>query len=310
VPKVEAFAPVKGALQEAERIQQSAFDRLFGEESRISSFFEPSIRQTEELISDIEADLGNLEGDIVERFQDVGLTTAQQTRVTAKERGALTKQLEEATRSFERLTSGLDIALDLSDREFNAVIGDAQTAVDSALQELEATDISEAEFAVVEAALNEQLQQNVENRQEERTIAAEIRQEKAIQAELSEEEKLNQKAQVNTILQEALNFVVQSGVQPSEAFLKVVRDANALLEGGATLSEIQLGVMQAITGNQQVREFIKSQFDEIKPGSGSGTSSGFFSDEDFSSALDEFQTESDQEPGFFSNLFSNLNPFD
>lgn len=239
-------------------VRQTAFDRLFGEDSRISSFYSPEISKVEEQITDVTGLLDKLEGDIIERHEDVGLTEAQRRRIEAVEREPLTKQLSGLTTSYDKLTTGLEFAMDLADKEFAAVTADAQTDIDAAVEELKGlSGLNDQEVVLIEEQLNQNLQ-----------LAQEAREEKKLMEAETKEEESARKETVNAILEEALNYVIQSGVVPSDAFKKVVEDAQKMLEAGAPLSQIQLGVMQAVASNPTVSAFIKSQFTKAKSGSG------------------------------------------
>lgn len=239
-------------------VRQTAFDRLFGEDSRISSFYSPEISKVEEQITDVTGLLDKLEGDIIERHEDVGLTEAQRRRIEAVEREPLTEQLSELTTSYDKLTTGLEFAMDLADKEFAAVTADAQTDIDAAVEELKGlSGLNDQEVVLIEEQLNQNLQ-----------LAQEAREEKKLMEAETKEEESARKETVNAILEEALNYVIQSGVVPSDAFKKVVEDAQKMLEAGAPLSQIQLGVMQAVASNPTVSAFIKSQFTKAKSGSG------------------------------------------
>lgn len=263
------------AIQGLGDLRTSAFDRLFGEESRISRFFAPAIQAVEEQILDTEELLTSLRGDIQESFEDVGLTQPQFRRIEAKERGVLVDQMDKLARSHARLRSGLDIQLQLSDREFQNTILGAQDNINALTFQLEQSGIADQEqINLIKRALESDLQEAATIAAENRQIASEIRQE---QAQIRGEDRAAQeqrKKQVQEILLSAQDFVLKAGVVPTGNFQQVIADVLRMADEGATLSEMQLGVLMAIGDNPQVREFINSAFQSAKSGGGGGGGGG------------------------------------
>lgn len=249
-------------------LRQTAIDRLYGEDSRISQFFQPAIQTVEEQLLDTEGFLTSLSGDIKERHEDVGLTTAQKNRIESKERGELVDQFDKLTRSHQRLRSGLDIAMDISDKEFNAIVDDSQKAIDTAVFELENTGMEDAELELVKSALNQQLQRDTEWRSEERNIATEIRAEELSDRKLTAQQKEEKRVQVEGVVSDILNFVFEAGAGPTDGFDKVIADVQAMLDRGASVSEIQLGILKAVGTSQKVRDYIEKSLNPVRSGGG------------------------------------------
>ncbi len=292
-------------------LRTSAFDKLFGEDSRISRFFAPSIQAVEEQILDTEGLLSNLRGDIVERTQDVGLTQAQFRRVEAKERGALVDQMDKLVRSQTRLRAGLDIQLSLSDREFEGIIQSGQDDIDALIFGLEQSgqlDEQEIELArrSLEFNLQETITETAENRKiasemraEGRDINAEIRAEQAIIREETREEKAAKGEALQGLLSEMQNFVLEAGVVPTGNFQVIMDKALADFAAGKTLAEIQLDLIRAIGDNPQVRSFIESNFQAIGAGGGGGGGGGGGDEIIPSSLEDDIINAAKKEPSLF-----------
>lgn len=283
----EVFAGKQGKVEEIVKAIQglgdlrgSAFDNLFGEDSRISRFFAPSVKAVEEQILDTEGLLTNLRTDIVEGERDVGLTQGQFRRIEAKERGELVTQLDQLVRTQTRLKAGLDTQILLSEKEFESTLQGAQDNINSLIFQLEQEGIADqAEIDLIKRALEDELQKDSARASEDRQIAREIRQEEAqIEAEkraVTEQERADaadaQKARedaVRDILLSAQDFAIQAGVVPSENFQKVIEDVTRMAEEGKSLAEIQLAVLKAIGENPEVRAFINGEFSKAKGGGG------------------------------------------
>jgi len=220
-------------------LRQSAFDKLFGPESSLQTFYNPNISSIEENIADVTKSLDLLSEDVTERHQDVGLTEAQKRRIEAKERSGLTEQLSDLSSTYEALMSGKSAQMNLSEKEYEAMVADATTAVDSAVEELRLkSGLNDAEIAKIE----EQLRLNLETK---------VAEEKAAKEELTKK-----KSAVDGIIQEAMNTVYAAGVTPSAAFEKVIKDAQDLATKGYDLGYIQYQIMQAIQQNPQVKKYL------------------------------------------------------
>jgi len=257
------------AIQGKSTTRESAFDRLFGEESRISRFFAPSVQAVQEQILDTEELLTNLRTDIQEGEEDVGLSQGQFRRIEAKERGDLVGQLDKLTRSQSRLQAGLDTQILLSDKEFNNVMQEAQDGIDALTFKLEQEGVAdEAEISLIKRALEDDLNQQSARAAEDRRIAEEIRIEEAQIRQESREEKAQsqqfRKEAVRDILLQAQDFVLEAGVVPTENFQTVINDVNRMAEEGKSLAEIQLSVLKAVGQNDQVRQFINLSFQKAK----------------------------------------------
>lgn len=244
--------------------QKTAFDRLFGKGSRVSDFFQPALIKVEEQILDVEGLLESLRSDISERTRDVGIEESARRRLEAVEREPLTTQISQLTRAQTRLKAGLDVAIRLSDKEFEALQADAQKEVDAAVFELEQKDVSRDMIALVKANLQADLDRATEARREERAIAAEQRDEEAAIAKETRQETQARKDAVSDALANAMETAVAAGVIPGEQFQKVIDDANRMLEAGKSISEIQLGILRAIGENPRVRDIINAQFARAK----------------------------------------------
>ncbi|HEC64957.1 hypothetical protein LCGC14_0568120 [marine sediment metagenome] len=267
-------------------LRTSAFDQLFGEDSRISRFFAPSIQAVEEQILDTEGLLTDLRGDIVSRTKDVGLTQAQFRRVEAKERGALVDQMDKLVRSHTRLRAGLDIQLGLSDKEFDTMVQSGQDNIDALIFGFEQSgQLDEQEIDLARRALEFNLQETVtetaENRQiasefraEGRDINAEIRAEQAqIRGETREDKAVKEEG-LQTLLSDMQNFIIEAGVVPTGNFQEVMDKAMADFAAGKTLAEIQLDLIRAVGNNPQVRDFITGGISAIGGGGGAGGGGG------------------------------------
>lgn len=247
----------------------SAFDKLFGPESSLSRFYAPSIQAVEEQILDTEELLDELRTDVQERNEDTGLTQSQFRRIEAKERGDLTDQLDKLVRAQTRLRAGFDQQLQMSQLEFENTVQAAQDGIEALKFELQNTGMEDAEIALITRALEEDISQRAAQASEDRQIAAEIRQEKRDQEKETSAERKEKEQALDDILQSAMDFVLQAGVIPTGNFEKVIEDAKKMFEEGATMSEIQLGVLRAVGDNPAVRSYINTQFGAKKT-SGSG----------------------------------------
>jgi len=264
-----------------QNLQKSTFDKIYGPDSRLSSFFAPSIRTVEQQMGDVLGNLDSLQKDIDQSTQDVAITSGGRNRIDAKERGNLTTQLSQLTRAHDSLTAGYSQLKDLSDKEFNAVIADSQAAIDATKEQLANSGMTDAEQSLINAALQGQLQLDVQKAIADREqglqtqkLSAEAA---ATQAKATADTKQKTNEAVDKILQNALDFVQKAGATPSAAFDKVAQDAHQMAAEGKSLGEIQAGVQAAISQNPQVKKYMDTLFQQevkqatIKP-SGSGSS--------------------------------------
>src|SRR6185295_1362784 len=58
-----------------QNLQKSTFDKIYGPDSRLSSFFAPSIRTVEQQMGDVLGNLDSLQKDIDQSTQDVAITS-------------------------------------------------------------------------------------------------------------------------------------------------------------------------------------------------------------------------------------------
>lgn len=267
------------AIQGLGELRTSAFDKLYGEDSRISRFFQPSLRAVEEQILDTESLLTTLRSDIQESQADTELSQAQFNRIEAKERGTLVDQFDKLARARSRLQAGLDLELQMTDREFQNTLSAAQDNIDALTFELEQSGLAdETEIGLIKQALQADLNEQAATLAENRKIAQEIRAEEAqIRAEDRTEKAKNTKERadaVKDILAKAQEFVLEAGIIPTNNFKKVIDDATRMAEEGKSLAEIQLGVLQAIGSNPDVRNYMNLQFQAAKDKLSSKSSSG------------------------------------
>lgn len=276
--KDESVQKIVDAMKGLTETRQSAWDKLFGEESKISRFYAPAIQAVEEQLLDTEELITNLRGGLEERLETAkggqGVTQSQFEHIYSKERTGLVDQFDKLTRSMTRLKAGLDTELLLSEKQFDMEMQGAQEQIDAMKFGLEQEGFDDAEISMIMADYENQMQEQMNRAQEDRQIAAEIRAEQRAMEKETREEETARKENVQSILQNAMDFVLQAGIIPTDKFQKVIDDANKMLEEGKTLSEIQLGVTRAIGDNPQVRNYINSLFQQSK-GSSSGPSSSF-----------------------------------
>jgi len=240
--------------------QASTFEKVFGAESSIQQFFSPALKTAQQQVLDVEGALSNLPEDIQKRFEDVGISDPQRARIETQERGELTKQFDELTRGITRLQTGLELQLGLGEKEFDAEIKDSQRGIDEAIFRLENLGLPGAQVDLIKRELENNLQKAVEGRSELRTIATEARAEQKAEKKITAEQKQAKEDAVQEILTNTQNFLTQAGVVPTTAFAQVISDVQDMLSKGATISEVQLAITQAIGENPQVREFITDQF--------------------------------------------------
>lgn len=270
--KVDEIVKAIGGLAE---VKQTAFDKLFGKESKISSFYAPSVQAVEEQILDTEELLTNLKMDVQKGLETGEVTQSQFRRIEAKERGGLIDQMDKLVRAKSRLQAGLETQMALSEKEYDMVVEDAKQGIEALKFSLEQSgQFDQMQIGLIEKALDFDLDQDILAAKEVQKKAAQIEEEEATQEEETEKEKAKKIKDVEEILMDAQDFVVKAGAVPSEKFKKVISDAMQMVEEGATLSEIQLGVMQAIGQNPKVKAYIEKQFKKAK---GGGKKDQFFS---------------------------------
>lgn len=263
----ESYQPIRDAQQDLQATQESTFERLYGADSSLQTFFNPALATLEQTVLDIEEDLDTLGEDITTRFKETGLNQAQFSNIEAKERSGLIKDLDRATRAFERLTAGREFVMEMADKEYEAELALGQQAIDYAVQEFEALGMPEAELAIFQFALQEQYDRNAEYRAEERLLAAEAREEAQRQKELTEANK----DALNDVFSTVTEMVLGAGVVPSDNFEKVIQDAFEMVEEGEPISLIQTKILQAVGDNPAVRSYITKIFSQLKSSGGPGS---------------------------------------
>jgi hypothetical protein len=260
----EDIANIVSKINENTTGQKSAFDRMFGEDSRFSTYYDIPLTTIEEQILDIEGELDSLEEDVFESTKDIGLTEGQRRRITSKERAPLTKEMDQLVRSQTRLQAGLDREIAMSTLEFNEIVRQQEQGIAALQFELEAnTNLDNQTVQLITTGLTQQFQRDTQLLGEQMQIATEQRAATAAD-----------QAALDLILDNTINFLAEAGVTPTAAFQDVARVAQERAERGDSLGEIKAGIMQAIGANPRVAQFLDNQFKDSFP-SGGGGGDGF-----------------------------------
>lgn len=269
--KVEEIVQLMNKQSE---IKQSAFDKYYGEGSKLATFYEPALTMVEQQILDVEGLLDTLEEDIVDSTKDVGLTTSQLNLIKGKKGGELTKQLSQLSRTQESLMAGLDVTLLLSEKGFESEVGAYKDQIDAAIFGLENSGMPQEQIDLMKMGLQQQYQQDLITVYEMKDIAAEVRAQQQYEENMSVQEKKDKDAAFEGAVTEITNMVLSAGVVPSESFNKMVKDLQQMYAEGKTLSEIQIAAIQTIGMNPQVKEYINSAFSKAKSSTYTGSESG------------------------------------
>lgn len=246
-------------ISEQQRIasekRQTAFDKLFGEESRLSSFFQPSLQRVQEQILDVEGLLENLGKDVTERFQDTGVTEAQRRRVEAVEREPLTAQLSTLERAQRGLLSGAELEQQRAEREFGFISDQAQAGVDSLVDQLKNSGFDDTKISLIQTALEQQL----------RTEAAQQKAESDTEADrLSSFEKG---------IEDIREFVTKKGVITKKFSDEVVPEARRRLAAGEDVQSILADVGFAVSQNPTIRAELQAELSRKQRLAGGGDGS-------------------------------------
>jgi|ETNvirnome_2_300_1030623.scaffolds.fasta_scaffold00122_8 hypothetical protein len=254
------IADIVSKINENTTGQKSAFDRMFGEDSRFSTYYDIPLTTIEEQILDIEGELDSLEEDVFESTKDIGLTEGQRRRITSKERAPLTKEMDQLVRSQTRLQAGLDREIAMSTLEFNEIVRQQEQGIAALQFELEAnTNLDNQTVQLITTGLQQQFQRDTQLLGEQMQIATEQRAATAAD-----------QAALDLILDNTINFLAEAGVTPTAAFQDVARVAQERAERGESLGEIKAGIMQAIGANPRVAQFLDNQFKDSFPSGGGG----------------------------------------
>ena len=198
-------------MQDLGTVKQSAFDKYFGEGSKIAQFYQPALTSIEQQILDVTDLLDTLDQDIIESTKDVGISTGQFGLLKGKKAGELAKTLGKLTTAQSRLQAGLDTAILLSDKAYSAAIGQAQDEVNAAIYSLENSGMPEEQISLMKQALQNQFQMDYANAQEQKDISAEIRAQQQAEKEATAKEKKEKQEAFDNAITDVTNFVLEAG---------------------------------------------------------------------------------------------------
>jgi len=153
---MDYLTQIKQAQSELAKQRTSAFDKLFGTESRISQFYAPQIKAIEEQLIDVEGLLSKLRPKMEEAYKGVGKSEGGLDILETRERGKLTDQYSDLLRNKARLETGLETQMKLSEKEYDLLTKNAEDVYALEYEKLKGIkDKNEALEKGVETALSD-----------------------------------------------------------------------------------------------------------------------------------------------------------